>query len=208
MDILDYMTQKLGPYPYPSFKIISAPTLAKGIEYPGVVVIARRFYNLNRHYNELTDFVIMETTLIHEVIHQWFYNMIGSDQVDEPWLDEAVTQYFTWRYYIDHKQQRSADALLQYYHKRLNSIINSNLPIGLATYQYSPNSYSPIVYAKGPLFFMALEKTMTQEVFDRFMQQYFIAYKWKISRGNNLQKVAEKSCGCSLNSLFNEWVYP
>ena len=25
----------------------------------------------------------------HEVGHQWFYNLVGNDQVDQPWLDEA-----------------------------------------------------------------------------------------------------------------------
>ena len=207
-DILGFMMQKLGPYPYSSFKIISAPTLAMGIEYPGVVVIAQRFFDLNRQSKKKADFAIMETTLIHEVIHQWFYNMVGSDQVAEPWLDESVTQYYTWRYHIDNKLQSSANALLKYYHKRMNSVANSKLPIGLATYQYTPNNYAPIVYSKGPLFFIDLEKIMTRAVFDRFMKKYFNTFKWKISKGKNLQNVAEETCKCSLNSIFNEWVYP
>ena len=38
---------------------------------------------------------------VHEVVHQWFYNLVGNDQVNEPWLDESLAQYATWQYYID-----------------------------------------------------------------------------------------------------------
>ena len=31
---------------------------------------------------------ILESTTAHEVAHQWFYNLVGNDQLDEPWLDE------------------------------------------------------------------------------------------------------------------------
>ena len=30
----------------------------------------------------------------HEVAHQWWYAMVGSDQINEPWLDEGITEYY------------------------------------------------------------------------------------------------------------------
>lgn len=44
---------------------------------------------------------IQEGTVVHELIHQWFYSMIGNDQADESFLDEALTTYATAFYYYD-----------------------------------------------------------------------------------------------------------
>ena len=36
----------------------------------------------------------------HEMIHQWFYNLVGSNNYTDPWIDEAITTYLTsaWAY--------------------------------------------------------------------------------------------------------------
>jgi len=44
---------------------------------------------------------IDETTVVHEVIHQWFYSMIGNDQSNYAFLDEALTTYMTYAYFYE-----------------------------------------------------------------------------------------------------------
>jgi hypothetical protein len=41
----------------------------------------------------------VEWLAAHEVAHQWWFGVVGNDQIDEPWLDEALTQYSTMLYY-------------------------------------------------------------------------------------------------------------
>ena len=36
-----------------------------------------------------------EIVVAHEVAHQWWYSLVGNDQIDEPWLDEAFAQFTT-----------------------------------------------------------------------------------------------------------------
>ncbi len=31
--------------------------------------------------------IVMEWIVVHEVLHQWWYSLVGNDQVNEPWLD-------------------------------------------------------------------------------------------------------------------------
>jgi hypothetical protein len=31
--------------------------------------------------------------IAHEIAHQWFYGLVGSDQIQEPWLDEALAEF-------------------------------------------------------------------------------------------------------------------
>ena len=43
--------------------------------------------------------VWLEYVTVHETAHQWWYGVVGNDQIDEPWLDEALTEYSTILYY-------------------------------------------------------------------------------------------------------------
>jgi aminopeptidase N len=31
--------------------------------------------------------------LVHEVAHQWWFGIVGNDEFNEPWLDEAMAEY-------------------------------------------------------------------------------------------------------------------
>jgi hypothetical protein len=93
--------ERFGVYPYTEFDIVSTPMLAKGMEYPGVVAISLDLYDPDAEVSGLPSRVLLETVVAHEVAHQWFYNAVGNDQVDEPWLDEALVQYATGLYYVD-----------------------------------------------------------------------------------------------------------
>ena len=63
------------------------------MEYPHLVQIDETFYRTWELYPYL------EMITVHETAHQWFYGLVGNDEVDEPWLDEALTEYMTMRYY-------------------------------------------------------------------------------------------------------------
>ena len=43
--------------------------------------------------------IFYESATAHEVAHQWWYSLVGNDQIDEPWLDEALTQFTTALYF-------------------------------------------------------------------------------------------------------------
>ena len=44
-------------------------------------------------YPELVMVVDDPTSVAHEVAHQWFYGLVGSDQWREPWLDESLATF-------------------------------------------------------------------------------------------------------------------
>jgi len=57
---------------------------------------------------------ILEGTVVHELIHQWFYSMIGNDQADESFLDEALTTYATAFYYRERYGMGGYNGYLDY----------------------------------------------------------------------------------------------
>ena len=59
--------------------------LYRGMEYPNLVLIDRTLYGGS----------FLEYIVVHETAHQWWYGLVGSNQVKEAWLDEGLTEYST-----------------------------------------------------------------------------------------------------------------
>lgn len=200
-------SKRYTPYPYTELDIVSTPTKALGIEYPGIIAIAMRIYDLSEKNNGVPASVIMESTVVHEVGHQWFYNIVGNDQLDEPWLDESLTQYVTWQYYKDIYGSDGASGFKQALDSRWERVDRRAIPIGMPVSFYKDKEYGAIVYGRGALFFDELAQHMGQDTFDKFIQDYVQTYKWGIINSNGLKQFGEQYCSCDLTQLYQEWVY-
>jgi aminopeptidase N len=204
---LESFNQRFGVYPYTEFDIISTPMLALGIEYPGMTAVRTELYDPDAEPYGLPSQVMLESTVAHEVAHQWFYNVVGNDQVDEPWLDEALVQYVTSLYYLDTYGEGAARDFRGGWDWRWDRVNRAETPIGLPSAAYAEDEYSPIVYGRGPYFIMALAEEMGQEAFDNFLRDYYEAHKWGIGTDDAFRDLAERHCECDLSDLFEEWVH-
>jgi aminopeptidase N len=191
---------RYGLYPYTELDLVSTPTLALGIEYPGMIAITSRILEPEHTY--------LEGTVAHEVGHQWFYNLVGSDQLDHPWLDESLTQFVTLQYFEDEYGFEGYQGFRESFTSRWQNVDNQPIPIGLPVAGYSGKEYSAIIYGRGPLFFEALKGRMGAEAFDAFLRDYTETYSWDIATPEGLKSLAETHCGCDLTELFDEWVFP
>jgi hypothetical protein len=207
IEALKSFNARFGPYPYTEFDILSTSIQALGIEYPGVVGIARELYDPEEEIGGVPSQVMLEGTVAHEVAHQWFYNVIGNDQIDEPWLDEALAQYATWLYYVDVYGEANAQGYRRSWEDRWSRVDRADIPIGLPAGAYVDQEYSAIVYGRGPLFIAALAEEMGIESFDKFLQDYYETHKWGISTTDSFRQLAEDHCQCDLSVLFETWVY-
>jgi hypothetical protein len=199
---------RYAPFPYTELDIVSTPTLALGIEYPGIIAITSRIYDVDSEYRGAPASIYMESTVAHEVGHQWFYGLVGDDQLDDPWLDEALTQFVTLQYYADEYGPGGEAGFQNSLEARWDGVNRAEIPIGLPVAEYSGQEYGAIVYGRGPLFFVALRERMGEEVFDAFIKEYTKTLSWGIATPEILQSLAEKHCSCELDDIFNEWVYP
>jgi hypothetical protein len=190
---------RFGPYPFIELDLAATPTLAGGIEYPGAIVIALSLYERRGAF--------FEAATAHEVGHQWFYSVVGNDQIDEPWLDEAVVQYATWLYYRDVYGAPGDQGFRQAMEGRWERVGWADIPIGLSVDDYTGEDYGAIVYGRGPLFLDALAQTMGQETLDAFLRDYYQTYRWGNVTTADFKQLAEQHCACDLTTLFEEWVY-
>ena len=207
-EALRIFNERYAPYPYTELDMVATPTLAFGIEYPGLVAITNRIYGPDDTYNGTPIEIYLESTVAHETGHQWFYNLVGDDQLNQPWLDESLTQFITWQYYADRYGAGSAEGFKQSLEDRWARVDNAKIPVGQPVAAYDGTQYSAIVYGRGALFFFALRDQMGQDKFDTFLKDYAQKYTWEIATTDRLKSLAEKDCGCDLAPLFKEWITP
>ena len=201
-------SERFGPYPYNELDIVSTPFLALGVEYPGIFANTLRIYDLSSASASGTpNAILLESTSAHEMAHQWFYNLVGSDQLNEPWLDEATAQYATWMYYIDRYGEQNAEGFYESLQGRWARNEFADIPIGMPVEAYSGADYGAIVYGRGPIFLDELAQEMGQETFDAFFRDYNESFRWQIATSEEFQALAEQHCQCDLSPLFDEAVY-
>jgi hypothetical protein len=203
---MESFNNRFGTYPFTEFEVAPTPNLALGVEYPGVVVINSRIYDPAETFGSTPSGFYLESTVVHEVGHQWFYSVIGNDQLDEPWVDESLTQYATYLYFVDEYGPDIAEGFRQSLYSRWDVLDQAEIPIGMPAGNYQGSEYSAIVYGRGPLFFEALSNTLGEAAFNAFIRDYYQTYQWDIATGPGLKALAEKHCSCDLTPLFAEWV--
>ncbi|NJN98010.1 MAG: M1 family metallopeptidase [Anaerolineales bacterium] len=147
-DSLRVYNQRFGRYPYAEFDVVATPTSAGGVEYPGVVVVAQFIYDQRGGF--------FQHATAHEVAHQWWYGMVGNDQVDHPWLDESLTNYSTVVYWETIEGADNAQGIIETlffgpYEQARDQ--GQDRPVTGPVADFSEGEYGTFVYGKGPLFF-------------------------------------------------------
>jgi hypothetical protein len=212
-DAILIFSQRLGDYPYTEFEIITAPMLALGVEYPGITFLKVEQFIEDYEMYGSSNIYTLEPTTAHEVAHMWFYNTVGNDQQNEPWLDEALSQYLTYIYFLDkYGQGDYLEGYLNSWYGRWSRVDYQEIPIGMQAGQYIDpeteiNSYGAIVYGRGPLFFLELEEVMGLDTLMSGIRNYYQDNLWGLSQPEDLREALEAACACDLSEYYDAWVY-
>jgi len=196
---VDDFSHRYGSYPYTEFKIVPIETSAGGVEFPGMTAVAENVYNTGN---------FLEVIVVHEVAHQWFYNLVGNETQLQPWLDESLAQFVTCQYFLDEYGTQAEQSCQDEMQSNWDGVDDQKIPIGKPVSDYTSGEYVAIIYGRGPLFFFTLRQEIGQAAFDSLMHDYATTFAWDIATAEGFKKLAEQHCKCNLTSLFNEWVYP
>ncbi|HID63385.1 MAG TPA: hypothetical protein EYP49_11695 [Anaerolineae bacterium] len=129
--------------------------------------------------------------------------------MDEPWLDEALTNYSTLIYFEDvHGHQKAQSILARYFEGAYRQVVEGGRDAVVAqpVAAFSEEDYGPIVYGKGPLFFHALRQEVGDETYFAIMREYLRQHKYKIATPESFLKVAESVSGRDLDAIYKQWI--
>ena len=197
-------SDKIVPYPFTDFRVVEGPLTYHGMEYPEMNALGFGLYRRQRYS--------LEFLIAHEVGHQWWYNMVGNDQIRYPWLDEGLTEFNTVLYYEAIYGKHgipSSDYLIKNRWLAPYKLLvarGGDSSLDKPTTEYKQSDYEVLAYAKAALFFNAIREEIGEKAYDEFLKVYADRMRWKISTPDYLLSAVEESSQHNVKPLYDKWI--
>ena len=206
-DALHYYSQWVGDYPYASATAVDGALVAGGgMEYPMVTVT-------------------QPGAIVHEVGHNWFYGILGSNERDFPWMDEGVNTYEQTR--VEARTDPNAGMMASLANaKPIAKVLGlENLPAsalghvpeqalasrglyqpvqGPTSAAYTQANYVATVYGKTGSLLAYLAAYLGQDKFDQAMRLYYTRWQFRHPYPEDMQAVFEESTSQKLGWFFKD----
>lgn len=203
-----------GDYPYSHMTAVDgALSAGAGMEYPNITVIGRSGNAMS-----------LETVIMHETGHQWFYGILGSNERDHAWMDEGINTSNEIRYTLKKYPQATLSGAKDnspaldvidlnrpvidryYYGYDVCARHRWDQPIQTPSADYVDYNYGAIVYMKTGLSFYYLRAYLGDEKYDAIMQKYFDMYKFKHPYPEDLKGLFEQETKQDLDWFFKDLI--
>ena len=201
---ITYYSNLVGDYPYDYASIVDGKLLAGGgMEYPMVTVIG----NVNNKAE-------LQTVIVHEVGHNWFQGILGSNERDHAWMDEGMNSFYENKvdHIIDKLNAEEKEGKIQ----KLTKELNGNFIYQIAAKQkedqiinspaaeFTSINYGGCVYYKTAALFAYLENYLGTEIFNKAMRKYYETWKHKHPYPEDFRSVIEAVAGKKLDWFFED----
>ncbi len=193
--------QLLAPYPFTELDIVQAPTRYLGMEYPGLNYIGLDTY---RQQSESQKILIA-----HEVAHQWWYALVGSDSFRYPWLDEGLAEHSSLLFMDTLYGPSVADRIrtLRWRVPTEWAVQNGyDAPVGRDVTAFNGTNYEILVYAKAALFFDALYQSLGFETYLKVLQTFIERYRLQRPTPTDFLTVVAEVGGIDPQPLYEQWI--
>lgn len=198
---VSFLSETVGEYPHPHASVAECEG-SSAMEYPMITLIG------GMSSSEMLDIVTA-----HEVGHNWFQGMLGSNERDFAWLDEGINSYYEQRYTRKYYPQGSNQGLPSFLFKHTDYDLNA-LAIQALSHErkaqspsttaldFEKTNYGVQSYYKPAAAFYLLENYLGTDKFDKVMQKYFAAWRFKHPYPEDLRRLFEAETGENLAWIF------
>jgi len=195
-----FYSNEIGEYPYDACSVVEgALSAGGGMEYPMITIIS----------------YMSERVIVHEVGHNWFQGILGTDERRYPWMDEGVNSYYENLYFknraINKSKNGNIGKLLEdaeegqsYFICKHQQNMNESQAPGLHSDAYTELNYGGIVYGKVALMFDYLKTDLGDSLFQRCMKDYYDRWKFGHPLPQDMQKSFEGTAGQDLSWFFED----
>ncbi len=209
-------SEKYYAYPYRQFSNV-ASLVDGGMEYPQLVMISGHYGENNKYDRGL------ESTIAHEVAHNWFYGLLGFNETEQAYLDEGMASFATIQYMENYHGRFANDYSYDKKWQKLllpnsnerdenyktyieNAIVGEEDPLLTPADQYADaGRYFVASYQKASAVYFMLQYTIGTEKFDQMMKSFCGKWAYKHPYLSDFQNMADSTNGQSLEWFFRQW---
>ena len=205
LDSVKTFNKLFGKYPYKTLNVVKTNFVHGGMEYPNLVYIS----------DEVTG-ADYKNVIVHEIAHQWWYGVIGSNAFRNAWLDEGLTEYSTALFYeenpdygIDYNElikstNNSYVTFVDLYTEILGKL-DTSMNRHIDQYGTEPE-YVYMTYVKGMLLFDNLREVVGKNNFLNGLKAYYSENAFNNVNPDNFIAAMEKTCKRELRNYINSWI--
>jgi uncharacterized iron-regulated protein len=184
----------LAPYPYKRFSIVEN-FLPTGYSMPTFTLLGQEVVRLP---------FIVETSLGHEILHQWFGNSVYVDYDRGNWC-EGLTTYLS-----DHRYEEQKGKGAEYRKQLLvnyAAYVNEKNETTLREFRSRTDLASrSIGYGKSAMVFHMLRTLTGDEQFFASLKQLIAEKKFRPASWDDIEDAFEKRSGKDLSAFFKQWL--
>lgn len=203
-DAFSYYEKTFGEYPYPTYSLAQTGLCFSGMEYPALVMLSDVLKPQEK-----------TRVIAHETAHQWWYGVVGNNQIEYAWLDEGVAEYSTLLFFESYekygvaREKAVAEALKEYrsYYDvygnvlgRTDTRMNRHLSEYLSGYEYQC-----IAYNKGLIMLDTLRKSIGDKKFISSLKKYYKDNQFCVATPAHLIASFEKN-GLDVGGFFDSFL--
>lgn len=199
----------IGEYEYPVVQVVEGPknNSSGGMEYPMITLITSPDAKVES----------LDAVIAHEIGHNWFMSMLGSNERKHTWMDEGLNTYYQFRYEAEKYRSNSifgesipaeirempADEFLAVIYNTIDQNIPLQSAMDIPADQFSTSEeYGLISYVKTALWMYLLEAVVGTDKLDQAVQHYFVKWKNKHPQPEDMQAAFEEALGIKLDRFF------
>lgn len=194
-----YYSQNVGKYPYEQLSVCETEFCFGGMEYPQLVMVTSG----GNSYLE---------AVAHEVAHQWFYGVVGNNQIENAWMDEGLAEFLTSLYMDDAGTLPLAQSVKANYktYTTYVDVLNNYYDDVDISFRKLPdyrndNEYVVMTYVKGSLMFNTLYETMGKTKFMKALSDYFDQAMFTVAPPSQMIQCFAKVGGEEIAAIFNNF---
>ncbi|WP_043266221.1 M1 family metallopeptidase [Streptomyces sp. CT34] len=186
----DYWSKLFGPYPF---------------EETGAVVddMPEAGFSLEVQSKPVYSAVRNETTIVHELAHQWFGDSVSVKQWKDIWLNEGFATYAQWLW----AEHRGTTTTHDAFRKAYNSLpANDPLWKIKVSDPQRDTMFSHAVYERGAMTLQALRERIGDKAFFKLLPTWTAQHRYGNANTADFIRLAEKVSGKRLGGLFHTWL--
>ncbi len=181
----------IGAYPFKTFNIVENQ-FQTGYSMPTFTLIGSRI--IDKPF-------LLETSLGHEILHQWFGNSIFNDFDKGNWV-EGITTFLA-----DHHYKEEIGEGFLYRKNILHNYkvyVDKNNTFSLGKFKYKTDKASAAIgYGKGTFAFHMLEKSLGKKKFFEILKEFYQTYRFKEVTYTVIERFFSQKSGKDLQPLFH-----
>ncbi|HEX6617095.1 MAG TPA: M1 family aminopeptidase, partial [Gemmatimonadales bacterium] len=209
---LEWMERWFGrPYPFGKFDFVLAPAFPfGGMEHPGAVFYSEDRF-IFRERPTLTRRLARYSTVLHEVAHQWFGDLVTMRWFDDLWLKEGFATFMAAKALAD--LDPSAGAWKAFYLGNKPSAYAVDRTAGttplwqaLGNLDQAKSNYGAIVYNKAPAVLKQLEYLVGDSAFQAGIRGFLARHAYAHATWRDLLGAVGDSAGRELDEFGREFM--